>query len=271
MNLLNTIRRRRVLRDSESEDAHRSHEPGHGLQVASTSDAEGTPKRPRQSRDRAPIAVHGMLPLWVCIGKSALTRRWYVPIARVAALVVLATGLFANAQSTDDSTATDFSTFRIIPERNIFNPDRYGGNYHPMQFHSVPTFSLAGTMSYRKGMFAFFDGTRDDYQKALPQGGTIAGYTVTKITFDGVTLRAGGYQTNMTVGAAMQQEGDGWRLVPPGEWAGASTSEGGSGSEGGTETENSTNAAPLPLPPSGGGAESDVLKRLMQQRQQELK
>ncbi len=39
-------------------DAYRGREPGRDLQADSTSDAKGTPKRPRQSRDRAPIAVH---------------------------------------------------------------------------------------------------------------------------------------------------------------------------------------------------------------------
>ena len=184
-------------------------------------------------------------------------------------VLVLAVGCFANAQSTDDSTTTDFSTFRIIPERNIFDPDRYP---HEVRQHhhstGTPTFALAGTMSYRKGMFAFFDGTSEDYQKALQQGGTIAGYTITKITFDGVTLSAGGHETNMSVGAAMQQEADGsWHLVAAGDWTGASATE----SETGAETENTTNAAPAPVAPSGGGPESDVLKRLMQQRQQELK
>ena len=47
-------------------------------------------------------------------------------------------------------------------------------------------------MSYRKGMFAFFNGTSDDYRKALQQGGTIAGYTVAKIDIDGVQLKVSG-------------------------------------------------------------------------------
>ena len=71
-------------------------------------------------------------------------------------------------------------------------------------------------MSYRKGMFAFFNGTSEDYQKALQQGGKIAGYTVKKITFDGVQLQSSGKTIEMKVGAAMRQEGDGWELSAAG-------------------------------------------------------
>ena len=184
-------------------------------------------------------------------------------------LVVAA--LVAPAQSTNDSSTTDFSSFQVIVDRNIFNPDRYGptGNYHPRSY-SVPTFSLAGTMSYRKGMFAFFNGTSDEYRKALQQGGTIAGYTIGKITFESVQLQSSGKTIDMKVGAAMRREGSEWVLSAPGEWGdlSASGTEAASGSE--TSGGTSTNVPSSTSSPSSG-AESDVLKRLMEKREQELK
>ena len=187
------------------------------------------------------------------------------PIVRWLVLSLLAAGFFANAQSTNDSSTTDFSSFQLIVQRNIFDPYRYprSGRVSRRRDNGAPTFSLAGTMSYRKGMFAFFNGTSSDYQKAVQEGGTIAGYTVAKITFDGVQLQLNGKATDMKVGSAMRQDGGSWELTQPGEWTPSSETD--------TGTENqSTNETPaLTLPTSG--ASSDVIKRLMERRQQELK
>ncbi len=182
--------------------------------------------------------------------------------------LVLAAGLFARAQSTNDSSTADYSDYQVIVQRNIFDPNRFPrtGSYRPPRERGAPTFSLAGTMSYRKGMFAFFSGTSEEYQKALQQGGTIAGYTVTKIDFNGVQLQNAGKQVHMTVGSAMRQEGDGWVLSMPGEWSGTTVADT-TGSSTGTDTNANTSETSAPSLPSGG-AGSDVLKRLMQQRQQ---
>jgi hypothetical protein len=186
-------------------------------------------------------------------------------MVRWLALFVLATGCFAGAQSTNDSSTADFSSFQVIVERNIFDPDRYPrqGRVSRRRDNGVPTFSLAGTMSYRKGMFAFFNGTSSDYQKALQESGTIAGYTVAKITFDSVQLQAVGKQIEMKVGSAMRQEDGSWELAQPGEWTPASEAD----TSGENQNTNETPALTLPA----SGAASDVLKRLMERRQQELK
>lgn len=177
-------------------------------------------------------------------------------------LLFLSAGLCANAQPAPDSSTNDFSSFQIIVDRNIFNPDRYPhtGHYH-RESQGVPTFSLAGTMSYRKGMFAFFSGTSDDYQKVLQPGGVIAGYTVAKITFDGVQLQAAGKTTDLKVGAAMRQEGGGWELSAPGEWSESSAT---------TESDNQ-NTGETSAPSPSSAPPNDILKRLMEQREQELK
>lgn len=185
-----------------------------------------------------------------------------VQLARSIAFV-LATAFIASGQPSNNSGPADFQSFRIIVERNIFNPDRYPQyTYHPGTSHGVPTFSLAGTMSYRKGMFAFFNGTDSEYEKALQEGGTVAGYTVTKVTFEGVQLQGGGKTIDMKVGAAMQQEGGSWQLVAPGEWNATPGTE--------NEGENPTAGAASTNEPSSS-VPNDILKRLMQQREQELK
>jgi hypothetical protein len=171
-------------------------------------------------------------------------------------------GLFSGAEQANNSATTDFSSFQIIAQRNIFNPDRYPrmSRHRSTPRAVVPAFSLAGTMSYRKGMFAFFDGTSPDYQKALQEGGAIAGYTVTKITLDGVQLQAAVEKVEMKVGEQMRQESEGvWQLSGPSELP-ATEIEG----ENPADETSATNA------PSSG-EENDVLKKLMQQREQEEK
>src|SRR4029077_17773290 len=100
----------------------------------------------------------------------------------------------APARSSDNSGRPDFSNFALIAQRNIFDPDR-----RPHEVRStgpvtraprVESFALVGVMSYDKGTFAFFDGTRSDYQKALKVDDTIAGYRVSNIDAETVKLAA---------------------------------------------------------------------------------
>jgi hypothetical protein len=211
-----------------------------------------------------------------------------------ALLATLAlTARLGIAQSTDDSAttpATDYSAFQLIPQRNIFNPNRYPNepvNFHPQASQQVPEFTLVGTMSYRKGMFAFFNGTDPEYQKAVQEGGTIAGFTITNINLTGVLLLSTNMSTNMMVGQAMEQQGDGWALNDNGMTfsgiSGASSFRGGrEGREGngrrrrGNYGESNSNEQTAPAieaapAPSSDLSGNDVLKKLMQQRQQEEK
>jgi hypothetical protein len=175
------------------------------------------------------------------------------------AVLVIADGFVAHAQQTNRTGQADFSNFQVISERNIFNPTRTarhrgGGRAQPV----ADAFSLVGTMKYAKGSFAFFDGTTSEYRKALPNAGTIAGYKVTDITPTSVKLTAGDKQLTMKIGTQMRREARGaWQLVASSELPAATT-----------ETVDSASAEPAGDDSSAEG--NDVLKRLMQRREQEL-
>jgi hypothetical protein len=179
---------------------------------------------------------------------------------------LLANSRPAAAQTTNAPIATNYSSFQIIVERNIFDPNRYA---HTSRSHrhsispSAPWFSLVGTLSSRNGMLAFFDGNDSDYCKVLPPDGVIAGYKVVEITLRGAKLEAAGKPVVMKVGAQMRQQGKGeWQLADSGELPATTT---------GNETP-ATDETPAASPASGSGSEpNDVLKKLMQQREQELK
>jgi hypothetical protein len=113
----------------------------------------------------------------------------------------------------------DFSSFKLITDRNIFSPTRTPSR--PMRYEAPRTqtasyarsdyFSLVGTMEYAKGPFAFFDGTSSQYRKSLRLGdtNTIAGYRVTDITQSHVKLAQATNTIELKVGMLMRHDGQG--------------------------------------------------------------
>src|SRR4030095_1989792 len=64
----------------------------------------------------------------------------------------------AEASETNTVHRSDYASFKIIHERNIFNANRSRRREGPGERTrpaKVETFSLVGTMSYAKGDFAF--------------------------------------------------------------------------------------------------------------------
>ncbi|MFZ0826444.1 MAG: hypothetical protein WAO02_03380 [Verrucomicrobiia bacterium] len=185
---------------------------------------------------------------------------------RMAVALALVNGFWAAAQPSNAPAGTEYSSFRIIAERNIFDPNRYPHAAQAVRRttdNRVPAFSLVGTMTYKKGMLAFFDGTDADYRKILAPRGMINGYTVVEITLRGVRLESAGKTVEMKVGAQMRQEAKGeWQLAEAGELPAATV----------VNETPATGGTPAAGPASGSDSEpNDVLKKLMQQREQELK
>jgi hypothetical protein len=182
-------------------------------------------------------------------------------------LALVSVGSFAGAQTTNtEPSATDYPSFaRFISERNIFDPDRYPRRSGNRQRNSRPSrtanaFKLVGTMSYNKGMYAFFDGSDSVYRKALQPDGKIAGYTVTEVTLKGVRIKSGDKVLEMKIGTQMWRENEAseWQLTGQRELP--------------TSTVESDSPASTEVPAtSSGGEVNDVLKRLMQKREQESK
>jgi len=174
---------------------------------------------------------------------------------------LLATGLVGRAQSTNSVARPDYQSFKIITDRNIFDPNRTSRSSRSRTEGPRParveSFALVGTMSYEKGTYAFFDGTGSSYRKAVKTGDTIAGHKVADISGDRVKLEANGQQIELSVGVQMKKQDEGeWELAGRAESFGTSSPA--------TATAEKTDSA-------SGGEESDVLKKLMQKREQELK
>lgn len=196
------------------------------------------------------------------------------PAALLAALS-MTNRVGETAPKTNSTGRPDYASFKILLERNIFDPTRYprstGRGPRTTTTRRVRTegFGLVGTISYEKGTIAFFDGTGSEYRKALKVGDTIAGHTVTEIAPDSVKLEAAGKAVELHIGAQMRKPDQGaWEVSGSSEGFSSLTStnldDKGEGVEEGTES------GTAPAAPASSGAESDILKRLMQKREQEL-
>ena len=136
-------------------------------------------------------------------------------------LLSLATG---PAQSTNAPTRLSYDAFRMISDRNIFNPNRVGrGAPRTTRRDTTPaahveSFSLVGIMSYEKGLFAFFEGTSADFKKVLQTDAVIGQYKVTSVMPEALKLTFGTNDYELKVGMQMRREDEGeWFLSATGE------------------------------------------------------
>jgi hypothetical protein len=193
-------------------------------------------------------------------------QRWHGRMARIVcagAVLVMTGSVVASGQETNAPSRTNYAFFQIIADRNIFNPDRSSRQSRSRrdQRAAVDAFALVGTMSYQKGQFAFFDGTNEAYRKVLERDGVIAGYKVVEITPNAVKLEVANKRVELKVGSQMRHEGASWQLVAQSELPVEAET-----------VDNSDASAPSSSADSGSGGEvNDVLKKLMQRREQELK
>ncbi len=139
---------------------------------------------------------------------------------------VLAVALPASAQTTNRPAGTgrpEFSTFRLITDRNIFDPTRRGSTTRrstettSRRSSRVEYVTLVGVMNYEeKGPLAFFDGTRSDYRKVLKPSESIAGYKVAEVGPSYVKLASGTNEFSLPVGMQLRREDEGnWRVSEP--------------------------------------------------------
>jgi hypothetical protein len=225
------------------------------------------------------------------VGSS--TRNWRLLGSLALALFSLVTSSLAESTNAPTLPKSDFERYRIIGERNIFNAGRSGrtglaATKETKRAPRVDTVALVGVMSYEKGTFAFFEGSSSDFRKVLKTGGTIAGYTVREITAGGVRLQSGETTVQLKVNNQLRREDDGeWEITArtdPGSGSSSSSSSSGSSSRRDRDSAStdgrdrrgsrtSDNGGSSTATSSGGpaGDASEILKRLMQQREQELK
>jgi len=178
--------------------------------------------------------------------------------AKASAAKGAATPASTAAKASPTAANGSFDSFRLIGDRNIFDPNRRSRARSASNEPAAPTgdtIAFVGTMDYDQGIFAFFDSSDARYRKVLPEGGKLAEFVVKHVEARRVDLTRDGKVTTLDITQQLHRPPEG------GDWA-------------------VTGASPIPVVSAAAGADatpaipadaSDILKRLMEQRQKQLK
>jgi hypothetical protein len=231
-------------------------------------------------------------------------------VSQPAASLVPSTNSVVTQASTNSPSRSDYAYYQPVNDRNIFNPKRVPNRpdssgrprRETRRAPKIDAFSLVGSLRYAKGDIAFFVGTSSSYKTAVKPGESIADHKVVAIDSDNVTLEFDGKSLVLPIGSQIRREEEGeWTLAPGVASATptrsnssssgssgtrssmtASTSGDTNGSPGAAEGEDpadaddpeageETPASDSPTAAAGGSPADEVLKRLLQRREQEQK
>jgi len=166
--------------------------------------------------------------------------------------------------------AHGFDAFTNVQTRNVFDPQRFGSAAPASQASTAAAaqaadyVALTGILITGDKSLAFFSGSRVDYDKVMAVDGVIAGAKVTKITPNAIEVDRNGNKISINVGQTVPFDNSAPVAAP--DTSGDST---GSAASAGSAALAVASASPSPnaLPSNL----SDVMRRMMERRQQELK
>ena len=150
------------------------------------------------------------------------------------------------------SPADSFDAFRIIAEKNIFNPNRVGLTRATPEAKPprVDEIALVGTVEFGGKRVALFESAEVAFRKTVAEGEALGEFTVRRVGSEGVDLVRGEQVLALRVAQQLRRpEGGDWSVVAAPDAPRPEAS--------------STPAIPADA--------SDVLKRLMRQREKQLK
>ena len=192
----------------------------------------------------------------------------------------------------DGGSFPSLASFKLIQERNIFDPERRRPREirreRPVEPPREESFTLLGTMSYGERILAFFEGTQRNWSGAVELGEEVAGHTLKEVGFDNVLLELKGEVLSLQVGAGRSKRGDAdWETQDRDSWKGSS-----GGSRSGRSSRSSSSSTFRPARTEGSadaasasadggsdnaadesvidGSASDILKQLMERRRQQM-
>lgn len=161
-----------------------------------------------------------------------------------------------------------YEAFRYVRTRNIFDPTRRGTRLDASPVastsnstHRSGALALTGTMVTDGRALAFFGGAEN---RVIGVGDSVAGFKVSKITPAQVSLERDGRGLLLDVGRQIALEGPGGEPL-----AGAPVIEAASAAAGPSAVPGVPGMPPAP-PNPGGGDKSEILRRMMERRAQEV-
>ncbi len=143
--------------------------------------------------------------------------------------------------STNVVARNSYEAFKLVNDRNIFNPSRSARSARgdrregePKKASKVETVSLVGVMSYAKGDLAFFDGSSSDYRKVIKPSDRLGGHRLLEIGANFVQMVTDGKTNRVAIGGGLRRQDDGeWEVVASGIKSTADASGSPVSSEGG--------------------------------------
>lgn len=201
-----------------------------------------------------------------------IKRNNVVPLGIRIILVLLIT--LSSGVGQEDGSASAFEPFESILENNIFNPNRTplhpASEGPPLEREPDPEplpverFVLLGTLAYNNKEVAFFHGSDSSYRNAFQPGDRIADWRIVKVALEKVVLETKEGEhlrtAHLPVGMEMQRRGEGsWETHGPSHAANRSIAK-----------QRTAKEVPSGSEKPSTGEKSDILKQLMEQRQQEM-
>ena len=176
------------------------------------------------------------------------------------------------AQAPARPSPRSFAAFPTVQTRNIFDPQRYpnsmaterprtsAARYVPPRASDFV--ALTGVMVTGDKALAFFGGSRPDYDKVLGINEDIAGAKLTKVTATNIEVERDGKTIVVAVGQTVPFDNS-----PPGAPPATFNAVAPAPAAAPAGEEGDAPAAAPPLP----GNLTDVMRRMMERRQQQLK
>ena len=174
-----------------------------------------------------------------------------------------------NSESKSEVSLNAFERFKLILDRNIFDPDRRAPRERNREARPEPpreeSFTLLGTMSYADKHLAFFDGSDSNWAGAVKLGESLANHKVVGVEYDKVLLEYAGETIELAIGSARMRKGEeAWESkdeLQPGSYQSSSNRLGSSKN---SDEDDSSG------PDLSELESNDILKQLMERRKQQM-
>jgi hypothetical protein len=169
-----------------------------------------------------------------------------------------------KSESEEGRPPNAFENFKLILDRNIFDPERRAPRERDRERRPEPpreeSFTLLGTMSYADKQVAFFNGTESGWSGAVKLGESVAKHKVTSVGYEKVLLDYEGETIELMIGKSRSRRGDeNWetndQVVSTSSLSNSSDGES-SGDDGSPDLSELES--------------NDILKQLMERRKQQM-
>ncbi len=181
------------------------------------------------------------------------------------------------------SLRPSYDSFRLVHTRNVFDPDRRPvrpPNGAPAPTTRADYAALTGTMLLPDKTYAFFSGSRSEFNRVLTVREKIANATITGITALNIEVERDGKRTTVAIGQTVPFDNQTAPGVPPVE-APPDTPAPSAGSGAPATATAAGTLPPTALRPTAGTVSTaskgppanleEIRRRMMEKRQQELK